>query len=131
MRKRNLVTLLTILLFAALALGACGGNGAAEPEEAPAGAANPVDVELVSFEIHMPESIPAGPTAFTVTNSADIAHNFEIEGQGIEEAFESDLQPGETRTMQVDLQPGTYEVYCPVDGHREQGMELELTVTGG
>jgi uncharacterized cupredoxin-like copper-binding protein len=28
----------------------------------------------------------------------------------------------------VDLKPGTYEFYCPVDGHKAGGMKGELTV---
>jgi uncharacterized cupredoxin-like copper-binding protein len=31
--------------------------------------------------------------------------------------------------MTLDLQPGTYEVYCPVGNHEDMGMRLELTVT--
>jgi uncharacterized cupredoxin-like copper-binding protein len=62
-------------------------------------------------------------------NNGTIEHNLEVEGQGIEEAFDSNLQPGETRTLEVDLQPGTYEVYCPVADHADQGMRVELTVT--
>ncbi|HBY97370.1 MAG TPA: hypothetical protein DEP84_26090, partial [Chloroflexi bacterium] len=90
---------------------------------------NVVTVTLTSFHIDMPMTLPAGSTTFEVTNAANIEHNFEIEGQGLEKVFDSNLQPGETRKMQVDLQPGTYEVYCPVDNHAEQGMKLELTVT--
>jgi uncharacterized cupredoxin-like copper-binding protein len=30
--------------------------------------------------------------------------------------------------MQVDLKPGTYEVYCPVANHKGKGMEMKLTV---
>jgi hypothetical protein len=29
----------------------------------------------------------------------------------------------------IELAPGTYEVYWPVDNHAEEGMRLELTVT--
>ena len=39
------------------------------------------------------------------------------------------LGPNEMGTLQVNLAPGTYQVYCPVDGHRESGMRLSLTVT--
>ncbi len=104
----------------------------AEEEASPSPTAeegNMVEVALTEFEVEMPSSLPAGPTTFNVMNSGTIVHNFEIEGQGIEEEFDENLQPGETRTMEVDLQPGTYEVYCPVGNHREQGMLLELTVT--
>jgi uncharacterized cupredoxin-like copper-binding protein len=93
------------------------------------GAVNTVEVELVDGEINMPESLPAGLTEFTVTNNGTEDHNFEIEGQGIEEVFEEDLAPGDSNTLQVELAAGEYEVYCPVGDHRDMGMELALTVT--
>jgi plastocyanin len=98
----------------------------AAPGSAAAGA--PVEVSLREFAIDMPASLPAGPTIFTVTNVGTIEHSFEIEGKGIEQELEHHLKPGETMTLQVDLEPGTYEVYCPVDGHKEQGMERDVTV---
>lgn len=90
---------------------------------------NTVQVELREFTIDMPGSIPAGLTTFEVTNNGTFEHNFEIEGQGIDQVFDANLLPGESRTLQVDLQPGAYDVYCPVANHREQGMSLELVVT--
>lgn len=90
---------------------------------------NTVEVELTEFNIDMPASLPGGTTVFEVTNAGTTEHNFEIEGQGLVEVFETNLQPGETRTLQVDLLSGTYEVYCPVGNHREEGMSVELTVT--
>ena len=92
--------------------------------------ANVVQVELTEFEIRMPNELPAGSTTFEVTNIGAIEHNFEVEGQGIEREFEENLQPGENGTLQVDLEAGTYEVYCPVGNHAERGMRLELSVTG-
>jgi plastocyanin len=89
-----------------------------------------VEVSLTEWAIVMPTSVPAGTVIFTVTNTGTVSHNFEIEGNDVEQTFETDLAPGETRVLEVELQPGTYEVYCPVSGHAENGMELELTVTG-
>lgn len=87
-----------------------------------------VEVAVVDFEIDMPTTLPGGLTVFEVTNDGTTEHNFEIEGQGIEQEFPQNLTAGETRTMEVDLQPGTYTIYCPVADHRSRGMELELSV---
>lgn len=87
-----------------------------------------VDVALVDYDINMPSTLPAGSVVFRVTNQGSGEHNFEVEGQGNEHVFPQNLQPGETQTMQVDLQQGSYEVYCPVGDHRSRGMESDLTV---
>jgi len=104
--------------------------GTASDEATPAAASGEiVAVELDEFEVRMPSELAAGPTTFQVTNVGDAEHNFEVEGQGIEEEFEENLRPGEVKEMTLDLQPGTYTVYCPVGNHEDQGMALELTVT--
>ena len=90
--------------------------------------AQTVDVTLIDGQIQMPTSLAAGRILFNVANSGTMAHSFEIEGEGVSQALASTLQPGETATLDIELQPGTYEVYCPVDDHAEQGMRLELTV---
>ena len=105
----------------------------ATPEEsaadtASAGEAEVVQVTLVDGSIDMPDRLSAGPIAFEVTNNGSMEHNFEVEGQGIEEEFAENLQPGETRTLELELPPGEYRVYCPVADHAARGMELMLTV---
>ncbi|GIV80270.1 MAG: hypothetical protein KatS3mg050_4664 [Litorilinea sp.] len=102
----------------------------AEGQEAQKAEARTVRVSLTEFTIEMPNTVPAGPTLFEVTNEGSFAHNFKIEGQGIEEVFQTTLAPGETRTMQIELPPGEYRVYCPVDGHARRGMDLQLSVSG-
>ena len=64
---------------------------------------------------------------FNVSNEGQTTHNLEVEGNGVEEGT-ADLSPGDTDTLTVDLQPGAYEMYCSIDGHRDQGMEGEITV---
>lgn len=88
-----------------------------------------VEVSLTEFAIEMPTELPAGPTTFEITNVGTGEHNFEVEGQGIEEELPQNLAPGTSGTLTVDLAPGTYEVYCPVGNHEDMGMRLELTVT--
>jgi uncharacterized cupredoxin-like copper-binding protein len=87
-----------------------------------------VQVSLVDGAIEMPSELPAGPTTFEITNNGTGEHGFDIEGGGVEAMLEPTLQPGESGTLEVDLQPGTYTAYCPVGDHRSEGMEIELTV---
>lgn len=90
-----------------------------------------VQVTLTEYTIQMPSALPAGRTTFEIHNNGQLPHNFEIEGQGIEQELEQDLAAGERGILEVDLQPGTYRVYCPVGTHdTEHGMTTQLTVTG-
>ncbi len=38
------------------------------------------------------------------------------------------VEPGQSVDLRVNLEAGNYEIYCPVDGHRQQGQEGTLTV---
>jgi len=87
-----------------------------------------VEVKLTEYKIEMPASVGAGVTTFKVTNAGDETHGFEIEGNGIEKALKPRLKKGGSSSLQVDLKPGTYKVYCPVHGHKAHGMSLDLTV---
>jgi len=87
-----------------------------------------VPVSLAEFAISMPSTLPSGRVTFAVTNDGTITHSFEIEGNGIEKELKNPLEPGQTDMFSVNLTPGTYTVYCPIDDHRGQGMELEVTV---
>jgi uncharacterized cupredoxin-like copper-binding protein len=87
-----------------------------------------VEVKLTEYKIEMPPLIGAGATTFSVTNMGKETHGFEIEGSGIEKALKPRLKKGESGSLQVELKPGTYKVYCPVLGHKRHGMSLDLTV---
>lgn len=103
--------------------------GDAEPAMPAAGTAA-VEVRLHGRTIEMPTTLPPGETTFTITNTGEHEHNFEIEGNGVERELESNLAPGETGELTVELEPGTYTVYCPVGDHREEGMVTTLRVAG-
>jgi hypothetical protein len=115
-------TLLSMVLLSSLLYGAVGPIAAGESP------AVIVEVKLTEFSVEMPKTVPPGPLTFSVTNAGTMEHNFEIEGEGIEKKFDTNLKPGETRSLPVDLPAGTYRVYCPVKDHREHGLQLELKV---
>ena len=118
-------------LFGAFAIGmlvcaaGCSLTPAANAQTSSTAAT--IEVKLSEYKIEMPETVPAGSTTFKVTNAGKEMHNFEIEGNGIEKRV-GKLNPGETKTLLVELKPGKYEVYCPVPGHKSHGMSLDLTV---
>jgi plastocyanin len=59
-------------------------------------------------------------------------HNVHIEGNGVSMDVKPDgpVAAGQTFTGTVNLQPGRYDVWCPVGNHRDQGMVGTLTVAG-
>jgi plastocyanin len=69
-----------------------------------------------------------GTYVFKAKNDGSIDHALEIEGQGLEEETET-IGPGESADLRVTItKPGSYEMYCPIDNHREQGMEATLAL---
>ncbi|MDQ3696311.1 MAG: hypothetical protein M3464_22245 [Chloroflexota bacterium] len=107
-------------------------SGGADDAAGAEGDVNVVGVRLSEFAINMPSDLPAGPTQFNVTNVGNgPPHNFVIEGNGISERLDANLERQTSGQLTVDLTPGTYTIFCPVGegGHRSQGMELTLTVS--
>jgi len=98
-----------------------------EPASAPTAALPTQEVHLIEYQIHMPQSLPAGRMAFNVENGGKEDHAFEIEGNGVHQQT-TVLKRGDTTALEVNLPPGTYTVYCPVKGHKEKGMKATLVV---
>ena len=68
----------------------------------------------------------AGEVTVTLDNPAPVAHDIEIEGNGVEE--KSELVTDGTASVTADLEPGEYTFYCTVPGHEDAGMTGTLTV---
>jgi uncharacterized cupredoxin-like copper-binding protein len=98
-----------------------------DPAGRPTAAAATQEVHLIEYQIHMPQSLPAGRLAFNVENGGKEDHAFEIEGNGVHQQT-TVLKRGDTTALEVNLAPGTYTVYCPVDGHKDKGMKTTLVV---
>jgi uncharacterized cupredoxin-like copper-binding protein len=95
-----------------------------------------VSLTLTEFKITPGDvEVPGNtPVRFTVTNGGTMEHNLvvELEDENIEQKlFATNLMPGETRTAEFTFTTaGKWEMYCPVDGHKDHGMVGDITVMG-
>ena len=87
-----------------------------------------IKVELTEYEIRMPDTLRAGDNVFTIVNAGKENHSFVIEGGGLHMALPGPLPRGDSATLEAGLNPGTYTVSCPVDGHKGKGMSKTVTV---
>ncbi|MER5619091.1 hypothetical protein [Streptomyces sp. NPDC002215] len=74
--------------------------------------------------------VAAGTVTFVVDNAGTLAHALAVSGSGVSEAHTSTIPPGGTSRLTVTLQPGSYELWCPIDKHKELGMDTHLQVGG-
>ena len=125
-----------------LLLSACSGGSQPGAE---------ITVEAIDFAYRpFSISIPTGqPVTLTLKNSGKVEHDFVIDKIRVIVVETSDSGPaehhqmghepnydlhffakaGETATLKFTaLEPGTYEIFCSIDGHREAGMIGELIV---
>lgn len=127
MKKNFAVAVFAVMLVA------CGGDEKAsseelrpmdEPSRGPVAVAETGQTVVVSIDdnvIGMNDTLPPGPTVFTVTNNGSKPHNFVIAQDILDWRLDQDLQPGQTSSVQVDLKAGTtYRASCPLEGHVEQ-----------
>jgi uncharacterized cupredoxin-like copper-binding protein len=104
--------------------GAPAQNGAA-PGQGQAGAVEVVEKEY-SIDLPGGEDLKAGKLTFDVANQGAIQHDLAVEGG--KEAKTPLIAAGKQATLQVDLPPGKYKLYCTVPGHEQLGMKAEVTV---
>jgi plastocyanin len=142
------------LLVAALTLAACGGddnesssNGSgATATETATETATPTETATEdsggggeTLALAAPEDgalkfdkteleAKAGSVTIDFDNPSSVPHAVNVEGNGIEEKGTKTFTQGKA-SVTLDLKPGEYEFYCPVDGHRSAGMEGKLTVS--
>jgi plastocyanin len=133
------------MLFAALALAGCGSSdkssssssdSTATPTATATQAASSggggenlklsADATALKFD-KTKLSAKAGKVTLTMDNPSDIPHAVAIEGKGVDVDGKTVMKGG-VSTASADLKPGTYEFYCPVDGHKAAGMKGTLTV---
>jgi plastocyanin len=121
-----------ILAVVSLLAAGCGSGGGGGGTTA-AGSGEGISLNESEFKID-PAAVnvdQSGTVTLHITNNGQVDHAFEIEGQGIEEQKTDTIKPGESADLTVELsKTGEYEFYCPIDGHRDKGMEGTLIVGG-
>jgi plastocyanin len=124
--RRSLPLILAPLAVLAVSAVGCGGDDAASPD---GGQGNEDAVAVVAEDIGFAEDAyesPAGTIAFEYRNEGALLHTLVIEGVddfALEVAASGDEDAGT-----VDLEAGTYTLFCDVAGHRDAGMEATLEV---
>ena len=129
-------TLTTLAVVAAAVLAGCGGGGnesATTPTATPAPASGgatlkfsaPADGSLKFDQGDV--TAKAGTVTVDFSNPSPVPHAVEIEGNGVKKETET-VTGADAPPITVDLKPGTYTYYCPVDGHEAAGMKGTLTV---
>ena len=137
---RNRVVLgLAAGALAGVLAGCGGGNGSGNgggsttstpPKKSVEPAVTQVKADLTDFHIALSQkTFKPGAYAFVAKNSGHHDHALEIEGPAGEHRTKT-LTPGASETLEVTLKSGTYEIYCPVDGHKDLGMKTQITVGG-
>jgi uncharacterized cupredoxin-like copper-binding protein len=118
------------VVVTALALAACGSDD--NTSGSSSSARETIEVHLSEFKLD-PSRVTVdtpGTYTFKAVNDGQFVHALEIEGHGIEQKTAT-IDPGKTATLRVDLaKTGSYEVYCPIDDHRNMGMKASLAVGG-
>ncbi|KQX67338.1 MULTISPECIES: hypothetical protein [unclassified Streptomyces] len=119
-------------------LAACGGGtdsssagaGTTPAPAKPTTSGTQVTAKLTDFHIHLStQKFHPGRYTFTAQNAGHHEHALELDRPGGETRSKT-LEPGQSTTLAVTLKPGSYQVYCPIDGHKDLGMKTTLTVGG-
>ena len=92
-------------------------------------ASGQVEIALKEYEL-TPRKIRtrSGTVTFVLRNDGRFAHNFHLEGPGVE-AHAEKFSPGRTVRLEVSLQEGEYKISCPLSNHDQRGMHGTLVVT--
>jgi uncharacterized cupredoxin-like copper-binding protein len=88
-------------------------------------------VEIVLNEYEMKPShvrVRSGTVTFVLQNEGRFAHNFHVEGPGVDVTAEK-FGPGRTVRLEVALQEGEYKISCPLSNHDQRGMHGTLLAT--
>ena len=74
-------------------------------------------------------NVKPGTYRIKAVNNGSIVHALEINGPGVSGQKTPTISPGQSSALTVKLVAGTYDVFCPLPGHKALGMDTKLTVS--
>jgi uncharacterized cupredoxin-like copper-binding protein len=102
---------------------------ASVPATAPT-APQQVAVTETEFKIALPTmSFKPGSYEFDLKNDGQVEHDLVVKGPGVDNEKTPLIGPGKASSVTVDLESGTYELYCSVPGHKGAGMDVKIKVS--
>jgi uncharacterized cupredoxin-like copper-binding protein len=147
MTMKGTLSLAALALVLALVLTSCGGGssggssagggsggGSGTSQGTTGKVIKTIAIKETEYKLS-PSSVnlsKPGTYAFKAENNGSTQHSLTIEGKGVkgdEVELEQALSPGQSGVLTVTfLKSGTYEMYCPVDGHEQEGMKGKVVV---
>jgi plastocyanin len=109
---------------------ASSSASASASSSAPAEQGGTLAVTGVDFSFEMDSTdLSAGEYEVTFTNEGSSPHNVVVELDGEDVTGSDVIDPGQSTSFTVALEPGEYVFYCGVGSHRAMGMETPVTVS--
>lgn len=113
-----------------------------------AAGADVIKVKMGEYEFSPAKlTAKAGPVAIEAENTGKMAHELVLAKSNLDPAKlptssdgsvdeakvdvigeTGDVEPGQTGTLNADLEPGSYVIFCNLPGHHAAGMDGSLTV---
>jgi uncharacterized cupredoxin-like copper-binding protein len=138
-QRRSMLAVAAVAAVGGLAIAGCGGGDSSSSSSTPVttgasggtgGGASTVNMSETDFKLTPSNpTVSAGKVTISASNDGQVTHSIEVEAPSGDQELQSDLAPGQSGTLTVDLpKPGKYEFYCPIDSHKQMGMVGEITV---
>ncbi|MGW2565911.1 plastocyanin/azurin family copper-binding protein [Streptomyces sp. NPDC001537] len=119
------------LVLAACSSGGGGGGSASSGASSGTGRASGTRVTVTETEYGLKlsrSSFTPGTYTFVADNKGKITHALSIDGPGVEDARTKNVQGGQESNVTVTLKKGSYDLYCPIPGHKQLGMNTHIQV---
>ena len=86
--------------------------------------------EIVDIALQGVKKFSPGAYTFVAQNKGQTTHALMVTGPGIKMAMTQDISPGQSAKLTVTLKKGAYDIDCPIPGHKQLGMNVNITVGG-